>query len=100
MKIVYATTFYYRVKEGETLKSLLNMFNSSKENILRNNKNIELYPGEVIKIKINDYRTHIVKPTENLESIASIYKIEKDKLKRTNDLKTERLYIGQMLKIY
>ena len=64
--------FYYQVK-NETMQELCNKFNTEKENILRNNNDIELYNGEWVKIKVNEYITHIVKPAENLDTICRKY---------------------------
>ena len=92
--------FVYRVKEEDDICYICKIFNTCKENILRNNNNIPLYAGELIEIKVNDYISHIVKPAESLKTICEEYNICKDDVIITNNLKTEKLYIGQMLKIY
>lgn len=91
--------FYYRVKCGETIRELKEKFNTDIENILRNNKDIDLYAGEWVKIKQNDYKIHIVKPTETINLIADLYGITSDKLLKDNELISEKLFIGQILKI-
>jgi len=91
--------FYYRVEEGQNLKDICAMFNTCKENILRNNNEIELYAGEWVRITKNDFFMHIVKPTETLPLIANMYNIDINKLKEDNNLNSEKLFIGQMLKI-
>ncbi len=100
MKIKLASEFYYRVEDGDNIKSLCKKFNTNESDILRNNKDLDLYQGEIIKIYPNDYQSHFVKPTETIEVIAKEYNISKEKLIRDNDLKSTRLFIGQRLKIY
>ncbi len=100
MKINFDSDFYYRVLNGDTINSICEKFNSSKENIIRNNNFIELYEGEWIKIKVNNYIIHYVKPMENLESISKKYNIQKEKIILDNNLTCEKLFIGQSIKIY
>ena len=92
--------FYYRVKPNEKIESICEQFNTSNENIVRNNTNIALYAGEWIKIKVNDYTTHIVKPMDTLDSVATQNGITVDDIIKNNNLNTNKLYIGQSLKIY
>lgn len=96
MKIEMCDQFYYRVQDED----IYNIFNTSKENILRNNKNIKFYHGEWIKIKLNNFQTHIVKPMETIKLIAKQYNIDEQELQSWNNLKTEKLFIGQILKIH
>ncbi len=91
--------FLYRL-QGENEKELYLKFNTSKDNVLRNNDNIKFYKGEWIKIKVNNFKTHIVKPMENLTKISKIYNVEEQTLKDWNNLNSSKLFIGQHLKIY
>ena len=100
MKIVLAKEFLYRVKENDNILDLCMKFNTSKSNIIRNNNKIDLYTGGWIKIKVNDYLSHFVKPMETVSKIAKQYNISIEKLKADNNLKENRLYIGQLIKIY
>lgn len=99
-KIKETKIFFYRVCAEDNLSEICKKFNSSKENILRNNSQIPLYPGEIIKIKQNDYLVHFVKPAETLKDICLQYGKTEDELKVENNLQTEKLYIGQEIKIY
>ena len=92
--------FVYRVQDNDTLASICLKFNTSIENIIRNNKEIPLFAGELIEIKVNDYINHIVKPTESLPKIAQKYSITTDDIINRNNLLTDKVYIGQILKIY
>ena len=98
MKIELCDDFFYRVTDLNL--DIFKEFNTSKENILRNNQNIKFYSGEMLKIKVNDYKTHFVKPAETLKQIADVYNVDFSKLKQDNNLENEKLYIGQRLKIY
>ena len=100
MKIKQCNEFYYRVEVDDNIQLICQKFNTSKENILRNNNNLALYAGEWVIIKQNEFKTHIVKPMETLSSICKIYNVDKEKLKTDNNLETEKLYIGQCIKIY
>lgn len=99
MEIKLSDRFMYRIKPGDDYVSLCERFNTSKENIKRNNINIPLYAGEWVEINVNDYLTHIVKPTEKLIDIAEKHCTTIAKIMTDNNLETERLFIGQQLKI-
>ncbi len=96
MKIEICDEFFYRVQ----CEDICNLFNTSKENILRNNKNIKFYHGEWVKIKLNDFQTHVVKPMETIKKLAEQYNTTEQELQKWNNLKTEKLFIGQILKVY
>ena len=102
MEIINCNTFdkiLVRVQRGDTMQSIAQTYNTNVCNILRNNPNIDLYEGEMVKIVRNNKNTHIVKPMETLELIANQYDITVDKLVKINNLKSNRLFIGQMLQI-
>lgn len=100
MKVKLASEFFYRIQQNDDFKSLCKKFNTIETNIIRNNNQIPLYCGEMIKIKTNDYLTHFVKPTETIESISNKYDLSIEKLIRDNGLKNTKLFIGQRIKIY
>ena len=52
MKINLNDEFYYRISNETDLNIICQKFNTCKENILRNNNSIDLYEGEIIKIKV------------------------------------------------
>lgn len=97
MELEICEEFYYRIQNNN--EDIYSIFNTSKENVVRNNDKIKLYSGEWIKIKVNDYQTHIVKPAENLCFIANRYGITEQELIQQNNLKSTKLFIGQQLKI-
>ena len=96
MKLKLCDEFFYRVKDGE---DVFQMFNTSEENLIRNNEKLKFYGGEFVKIKINDYVVHYVKPMQTLSEVAQIYKVNENQIVNDNNLKTNKLFIGQMLKI-
>ena len=100
MKISLCKKFIYRIGQNEDIKTLCEKFNTSVENIVRNNQNIPMYEGELVEISINDYISHFVKPAETIEDISKNYNIEIEKIKQDNCLKENKLYIGQRIKIY
>ena len=100
MKIKMAPSFWLRVKENDDINSICQKYNSNKQNILRNNPELEMYSGEFIKVNVNDYISHFVKPAETLEYIARIYNKNKEKILQENNLNSEKLFIGQCIKIY
>ena len=100
MEIKQSNQFYYRVQFNDTLLNICTRFNTCKENIIRNNENLDLYVGEWIIIKTNEFKIHCVKPLERLIDISQKYGVTVDKIKIDNHLQTEKLFIGQMLKIY
>ena len=100
MEIKQCKQFYYRVQSGDDLFNISERFNTCKENILRNNNDLDFYEGEWIIIKTNEFKIHYVKPTERLVDIAQEYDIDVQKLKQDNNLKTDKLFIGQRLKIF
>ena len=98
MKIKMCDEFYYRISGCE--EDIFKALNTCKENVLRNNQNLKLYNGEWVKIKQNDYVLHYVKPMETLDILAKKYFTEVEKIVVDNSLKTQKLFIGQQLKIY
>ena len=90
---------YYQISKDDTLNNILTKFNIKTNNIIRNNSNIDFYEGEVIKIVRNIGVKHIVKPMENLSSIANKYGVDIQTIINDNNLTSKRLFVGQSLKI-
>lgn len=98
MKIEMCDEFDYRITDEN--KDIFMDFNTSKENVLRNNKRIKTYKGEWVKVKVNQYISHYVRPAQTLEDIAKQYATSCEKLIADNALNSNKLFIGQMIKIY
>ena len=100
MEIKMSRQFYYKILPNETLKELCKKFNSNADNIMRNNVNLNLYPGEWVKVDVNNFLTYIAKPMETLDDVAKRFNVGKEKLMKDNKLETDKLFIGQNIKIY
>lgn len=96
MDIKTSKEFWVKIEKEKTITELENKFNATVE---RNNKDLNLYSGEWVKVCVNDFNVHVVKPTENLVQIAEIYNISAQELMKQNNLKNEKVFIGQRLKI-
>ena len=90
---------YYQVQKGDNLNTITFKFNITSDLIIRNNCNIDLYDGEVIKIVRNAHTLHIVKPVDNIEKIAKLYNVEIDDLVKLNNLNSNRVFVGQVIQI-
>lgn len=100
MRVKQADNFFYRITENQTEALICSNLNTNKSSVLRNNPKLNYYAGEWVKITTNEYLTHIVKPTETIESIAKKYNIAAEKILADNGLESAKLFIGQQLKIF
>ena len=100
------STNTYTVKSGDSLWSIANKYNTtvnelkSLNNLTTNNLNI----GQVLKISSNDTviqqpNTYTVKSGDSLWNIANKYNTTVNELKTLNNLTTNNLTIGQVLKL-
>ncbi len=113
-------TFYkyyvrHRVRRGETLSKIARRYRSSVRAIMRANRlrsANRIRVGQVLKIpssrKVTGYGTasrskrqvkYVVKKGDTLWKIAQKYKVSVSKLRRVNRLRSNCLYVGQVLKI-
>lgn len=99
----------YTVKSGDSLYSIANKFNTTVDNI-KNANNLSsnlLNIGQVLKIPgastsaptTEDYILYTVKPGDNLYAISKEYGLNQDEIMRYNNLSSNLLNIGQILKI-
>ena len=94
----------YVVKSGDTLYSIAKRYNVSIDAIkkLNNLTNNTLLIGQVLKIPVSekeDYINYTVKSGDTLYSIASRYNTTVNKIKDLNNLKSNIIVIGDVLKI-
>lgn len=114
----------HKVQAKETYYSLGRMYDLSPSKIMDYNGNVSLHPGDIIKIPtsqnfaskpvtfsspaINENakaetakkeKTHKVAPGETLYAIASQYNMRVDDLKLLNNLKSNSINVGQILKV-
>ena len=94
----------YTVKRGDTLYSIANAYNISV-NELKNYNNLTsntLSIGQILKIPTTSEtveNTYVVKRGDSLYSIANAYNTSVNELKNYNNLTSNLLSIGQVLKI-
>lgn len=85
----YYPPILYKVTEEDTKESLqAEGYELSKEDI---------EPGDIILLTKIEGKKHIVKPLESLEDISKMYFMDKLDIIQRNNLKTEKLFIGQIL---
>lgn len=94
----------YAVQKGETLYSIARKFNTTVDNLksLNNITTDSLAIGQILKIPGEENikeNTYTVKKGDNLYSIARTYGTTVDKLKDINNLTSNNLSIGQVLKL-
>ena len=98
----------YTVKSGDTLYSIANKYNVSVNLLkeLNNLSNNTLSIGQTLKIKdtysdiiTQDYDYYTVKNGDTLYSIAFKYNTTVDKIKTLNNLDSNTLSIGELIKI-
>lgn len=99
----------YIVKNGDTLYSIAKRYNSTVNDLKQLNnltkdtlsigQSLLVPAGEVVEDIITEDTTYIVKSGDTLYSIARIYNTTVDELKSLNNLKTNLLSVGQVLKV-
>ena len=103
-KEAQATSGEYVVKKGDTLYSIAKKYNTSVDNLKSINNIItdSLAIGQIIKLPVQSNigdNSYIVKKGDSLYSIARTYNTSVDKLKEINNLTSNALAIGQVLKL-
>lgn len=103
-KEAQATSDEYVVKKGDTLYSIARKYNTSVDNLksINNITTDSLAIGQIIKLPSTSSTasdTYIVKKGDSLYSIARTYNTSVDKLKKINNLTSNALAIGQVLKL-
>ena len=100
------TTITYTVKKGDSLYNIAKAYNTSVSDIVRINNltSNNLSIGQVLKIPTTSNNapvttTYVVKKGDSLYSIAKTYNTTVDALKLKNNLISNTLNIGQVLKI-
>lgn len=101
----YSSTSVYRVKKGDTLGGIANKFKISTSTIKKLNglKSSRIYVGQKLKVKgfisMQTSIYHKVIYGESLWRIAKKYKVSVSSIKKRNNLKSDNLKIGKVLRI-
>ena len=103
------TTIDYVVKKGDSLYSIAKRYNTTVKDITRLNNltSNNLTVGQLLIIAIDDnatstpttYKDYVVKKGDSLYSIANKNNTTVDELKKINNLTSNMLSIGQVLKL-
>ncbi len=97
----------YEVVSGDTLYSISRKYDVDIQTIrdINNLSNNNLSIGTLLKIPIDvnpgtgDYSTYIVKSGDNLYRISKLFNMSVSDLKKINDLDSDSLYVGQVLRV-
>ena len=97
------------VKRGETLSGIASKYGVSVNNIKNWNnlssdkisigQKLIINPTKQTSSKTETQQIHVVKSGETLSSIANKYNTTVDAIKKANNLKSNKIYVGQKLKI-
>ena len=90
---------FYTVKNNETLIDIAKKFQVPEEYILQHNSN-NFYNGKVLFIPEINFKIHIVKPFETLQSVSNLYGVAVDKIIENNNLQTSFIFVGQKLFVW
>lgn len=103
---INTTTTIYVVQKGDNLYKIANQYNTTVQEIieLNNLKTDTLSIGQQIKVPAigeqeESYITYIVKGGDSLYKIANQYNVTVETIKQANNLSSNILSIGQILKI-
>ena len=107
MKGVSRVEDVYVVQRGDTLYGIAKEFDTSVQKLIELNELVDtsIYPGQTLIIMKNGETTpgqsisYTVKSGDNLYNIARKYNTTVDEIKRYNNLDSNNLSIGQILKI-
>ena len=94
---------YYLVKKGDNLYKIARDFDISLDLLLRINKLTDrtIKPGQKLLIEPTNLHdgVHVVRSGETLSEIATFYQINLKDLRELNDLRGDRILIGQKLRL-
>ena len=101
--LISPTSDTYTVRPGDTLWEIAKMFGISVERLkaINNLTSNIISIGQVLKVSDSgeDVDTYTVKPGDTLYSIAKMYNMSVEMLKELNNLTTNIISIGQVLKV-
>ncbi len=94
---------YHTVAAGETLFRLAQEYKATVVEFLDFNPGItpdQLTVGQKLLVPVEPlWSYHVVQPGDNARSLAAAYKVSEDALKSANKLATNKLSVGEMIRI-
>ena len=93
---IYNETVLHQFSENETIFDVAKKYNISVE-LLKRNKTQNIYAGQCIAISGLNKKYHIVKPTETILSISTLYHTTPELILKKNNV--QQIFIGQLLEI-
>ncbi len=87
----------YRVKKGDSLKSVAESFGINICDIVRENKLTDILPGMRVVIPVKKGAAYTVQPYDTMDIIAEKFKVSRDSLAEVN--KCEKVFLGQIIYI-
>ncbi|MFL2630563.1 MAG: LysM peptidoglycan-binding domain-containing protein [Thermodesulfobacteriota bacterium] len=106
------TIYKHKIKKGETLSSIAKTFSNSVKELMKLNNlsSSDIYQGDYLlvykkTIRKNDYSNraffvYLVKEGDSLSKIAEKFNMRIKEIKNFNNLKSNRISVGQTLKIF
>ncbi|MEE3232850.1 MAG: LysM peptidoglycan-binding domain-containing protein [Candidatus Latescibacterota bacterium] len=102
-QIVPKQSNHYLVKKGDTLYKISRDFDISLNLLIQINKlnDNPIKPGQKLLIRPTNLHevVHVVRAGETLSEIAALYKLNLNVLRKLNDLRGDRILIGQKLRL-
>ena len=87
----YPYKMLYQVKKGETIKQI----NARGYKVLSD----FVSEGDTVVLEKTNTSTYVVQPLESLESICQKFKVSRGEILEKNNLKSDKVFIGQILNI-
>ncbi len=91
------TDIIYFVKAGENMSSIADKFKTTIETIAQDNQLKEVSEGDILWIRKKNTCIYVVKPLDTLSKVAKNYNVSKEHIRELNDLKNDKLFVGQKL---
>ena len=91
------TDIIYFVKAGESMSSIADKFKTTIETIIRDNDIKEVSEGDILWIRKKNTCIYVVKPLDTLSKVAKSCSVSESHIRKLNDLKTDKLFVGQKL---
>lgn len=98
-KLNMSSKILFRVRKGDTLDDIAEIFDVTRDYILKYNDTSDelLQEGDVIFLPRSNIKIHVVQPLENLSVLAKKYNVDEQTLQKFNG--TNTVFIGQKILI-